>query len=98
MAAIPVTTALVVFFVLTFVAWRRYLWAAEKVPQADTCHYSMTDVFGDRHLANVPHQEGTQWLTEVFSRSAQKFPDFTALQIPHGSWKIWPRVATCPGV
>jgi len=83
LAAIPVTTALVGFFVLTFVAWRRYLWAAEKVPQADTCHYSMTDVFGDRHLANVPHQEGTQWLTEVFSRSAQKFPDFTALQIPH---------------
>ena len=43
----------------------------------------MTDVFGDRHLVNVPHQEGVQWLTEVFSRSARKFPDHTALQIPH---------------
>ncbi len=68
---------------LTFVAWRRYLWAAKKVPQADTCQYSLTDVFGDRHLVNVPHQEGIQWLTEVFSRSAEKFPDLTALQIPH---------------
>lgn len=85
MAAIFVTTAFAVLFVLTFVAWRRYLWAAEKVPngQADTCQYSLTDVFGDRHFVNVPHQEGIQWLTEVFSRSAEKFPDLTALQIPH---------------
>ena len=85
MAAIILTTVFVVFFVLTFVAWRRYLWAAEKVPhgQADTCQYSLTDVFGDRHLVNVPHQEGIQWLTEVFSRSAEKYPDLTALQIPH---------------
>jgi len=73
------------FFLLAFVAWRRYLWAAEEVPhgQADTCPYSLTDVFGDRHLVNVPHQKGVQWLTEVFSRSAGKFPHHTALQIPH---------------
>ena len=85
MAAIILTTVLVVFFVVTFVAWRRYLWAAEKVPhrKADTCPYSLTDVFGDSHLVNVPHQEGIQWLTEVFSRSAEKYPDHTALQIPH---------------
>ncbi len=83
MAAIFVTTALAIFFVLTFVAWRRYLWAAEKAPQADTCPYSLTDVFGDRHLVNVPHQKGIRWLTEVFSRSAKKFPDLPALQIPH---------------
>jgi len=85
MAAIILTTFFVALFVLTFVAWRRYLWAAEKVPlgQADTCPYSLTDVFGDRHLVNVPHQEGIQWLTEVFSRSAKRFPDLTALQIPH---------------
>jgi non-ribosomal peptide synthetase-like protein len=85
MAAIILTTVFVVFFVVTFVAWRRYLWAAEKVPhgQADTCPYSLTDVFGDRHLVNVPHQEGIQWLTEVFSRSAEKYPNLTALQIPH---------------
>ena len=82
MAAIFATTAVAVFFALTFVAWRRYLWAAEKVPQADTCPYSLTDVFGDRHLVNVPHQKGIRWLTEVFSRSAEKFPHFTALQIP----------------
>ena len=85
MAAIFVATALAVFFALTFVAWRRYLWAAEKVPhgQADTCQYTLTDVFGDRPLVNVPHQKGTRWLTEVFSRSAEKFPHLTALQIPH---------------
>jgi non-ribosomal peptide synthetase-like protein len=78
-----VATAVAVFFVLTFAAWRRYLWAAEKVPQADTCPYSLTDIFGGDHLVNVPHQKGVRWLTEVFSRSAQKYPDFTALQIPH---------------
>jgi non-ribosomal peptide synthetase component F len=32
---------------------------------------------------NVPHQKGIRWLTEVFSRSAEKFPHLTALQIPH---------------
>ncbi|MEH6609950.1 MAG: AMP-binding protein [Halioglobus sp.] len=73
------------FFVVAYVAWRRYLWAAEKVPhgQEDTCPYSLTDVFGDSHLVNVPHQGGVLWLTEIFSRSARKFPHLTALQIPH---------------
>jgi len=84
MAAIILTTFLLVFLVLTFVAWRRYLWAAENVPQGqDSCQYSLTDVFGDRHLVNVPHQEGVQWLTDVFNRSARKFPNLPALQIPH---------------
>ena len=83
MAAILTATAVAVFFALTFVAWRRYCWAAEKVPQADACPYSLTDVFGERHLVNVPHQKEIRWLTEVFSRSAEKFPHLTALQIPH---------------
>ena len=85
MAAIFATTVLAVFFALTFVAWRRYLWAAEKGPheQANSCQYTLTDVFGDRPLVNVPHQKGVRWLTEVFSRSAEKFPNLTALQIPH---------------
>jgi non-ribosomal peptide synthetase-like protein len=76
---------LLVFVVLTYVAWRRYLWAAEAVPvgQADTCEYSLTDVFGDRHFVNVPHQKGARWLTDVFGRTASKYPHFTALQIPH---------------
>jgi len=89
LAAIVVTTAFAVFFVLTFLAWRRYLWVAENARrgQADTSRYSLTDVFGERPFVNVPHQEGIRWLTEVFSRSAQKYPDFTALQIPHtGEW------------
>ena len=85
MAAILITTAVAIFIALTYVAWRQYLWAAEKVTpgDADTSAYSLTDVFGDRQLVNAPHQKGIQWLTEVFSRSAQKFPDFPALQIPH---------------
>jgi amino acid adenylation domain-containing protein len=85
MPAIILTTVFTVFFVVTFMAWRRYLWAAEKVPhgQTDSCPYSLTDVFGDHHLVNVPHQKGIQWLTEVFSRSAEKYPDLTALEIPH---------------
>ena len=84
MAVTILATVFVVFLVATFAAWRRYLWVAEKAPneQADTCPYSLTDVFGDRHLVNIPHQEGIQWLTEVFSRSALKYPDLTALQIP----------------
>ena len=85
LAAIIVTTAVAVFIALTFVAWRRYLWAAKQEPlaKADTCPYSLTDVFGEHHLANVPHQKGIRWLTEVFSRSAERFPDLPALQIPH---------------
>lgn len=83
MVAVFTLTALIL--ILSTVAWRRYLWAAEKVADAevDTCPYSLTDVFGDRHLVNVPHQQGVQWLSEIFARSASKFPDLIALQIPH---------------
>ncbi len=82
---IILTTIFSVFFLLTFVAWRRYLWVSTKAPEthADTCPYSLTDTFADQHLVNVPHQKDIQWLTEVFSRSAKKFPDHIALQIPH---------------
>jgi len=61
---------------LTFAAWRRYLQVARETRngQEDTCEYSLTDVFGDRHLVNAPHQRGVQWLTEIFSRSAGRFP------------------------
>jgi non-ribosomal peptide synthetase component F len=85
LAALIVAITFAVFFALTFVAWRRYLWAAEKVhdEKADTCPYSLRDVFDDSHLMNVPHQAGVRWLTEIFSRSAEQFPNLTALQIPH---------------
>jgi non-ribosomal peptide synthetase-like protein len=82
----PALAAVFLVFVgLTFVAWRRYLWVARqgRLKQEDTCPYSLTDVFGSRHLQNVPHQDGVRWLTEIFSRSAARFPDHTALQIPH---------------
>jgi non-ribosomal peptide synthetase-like protein len=83
MAAILAAAALAAFLALSFAAWRRYLWAGQKLPQADTCPYSLTDVFGDPRVVNAPHQQGVRWLTEVFSRSAARFPQLTALQIPH---------------
>src|SRR6516225_6699796 len=83
MAATFITTTFAILLALTFVAWRRYL-CAQKVPsEEDACPYSLTDVFGDGALVNVPHQNGVKWLTEVFSRSAKRFPHLTALQIPH---------------
>src|SRR5262249_16530517 len=60
------------------------VWAAKAArDQTDSCPYSLTDVFGDHDLVSVPHQKGARWLTEIFSRSARKYPDLTALQIPH---------------
>jgi non-ribosomal peptide synthetase-like protein len=84
LTSIVVATVFALFFLLAVVAWRRYIWAAEVVhDQADTCRYSLTDVFDGDHIASVPHQKGVRWLTEVFSRTAEKFPHLTALQIPH---------------
>src|SRR5215217_3613527 len=71
------------FLLLTFVAWKRYVRASVPRGPTDTCPYSLTDVFGEYDLLNVPHQKGVRWLTEVFSRSAARFPHLTALQIPH---------------
>ncbi len=61
------------------------MWASEPVPDelADTCPYSLTDRFGDHHLVNAPHQQGAKWLTDIFSRTAKRYPKLTALQIPH---------------
>ena len=85
MTVFTLATVFVVFFVVTFVAWRRYLWVTQNAPQGqkDTCPYSLTDVFGDRHLVTVSHQDGIQWLSEILSRSVERYPDYTALQIPH---------------
>jgi len=85
MAATIFTSFFAAFFILAFVAWRRYLWAAQKKPAhgVDTCKYSLTEIFSRQHLVNVPHQKGVRWLAEVFSRSARKFPHHTALQVPH---------------
>ncbi|MCC7252176.1 AMP-binding protein, partial [Hyphomicrobium sp.] len=71
------------FLVLAVLAWRQYLWASQAPREEDTCPYSLTDVFGADHLVKVPHQTGVRWLTEVFSRSAARYPDLPALQIPH---------------
>ncbi|MEZ5900016.1 MAG: AMP-binding protein [Hyphomicrobiaceae bacterium] len=70
---------------LTYVAWRRYLWTAKAVRDEpfDTCPYSLRDIFDESVYDKVPHQRGARWLSEVFSRSAARFPDHPALQIPH---------------
>jgi non-ribosomal peptide synthetase-like protein len=77
--------ALLVVLGLSFAAWRRYLWVVGegRLVREDSCPFSLTEVFGRRHLQNVPHQNGVQWLTEIFSRSAARFPGHVALQIPH---------------
>ena len=83
--ALVLISVLVLILVASFAAWRRYLWAteAEQQDRRQSGDNSLTEVFGPDHLINVPHQSGSRWLTEIFSRSAQKYPDFTALQIPH---------------
>ena len=85
MSVIIFSSFFLAFFILAFAAWKRYLWAAQRHPEdeADTCEFSLTEVFSPQHLVNVPHQKGVRWLTEIFSRSAKKFPHHTALQIPH---------------
>jgi non-ribosomal peptide synthetase-like protein len=83
LAAALTAAAFAAFLVLSFTAWRRYLWPAQKVAPADICPYSLTDVFCYPRLVNAPNQQGVKWLTEVFSRSAERFSHFTALQIPH---------------
>jgi non-ribosomal peptide synthetase-like protein len=85
MTGLTLAAVFAVFLGLTFAAWRRYLWVVRqgRLEQEDSCPYSLTEVFGSRHILNVPHQAGVRWLTEIFSRSAARFPDHTALQIPH---------------
>src|SRR6476620_9126400 len=79
-----ITAAIVIagFLVLAFAAWRRYLWAAERPPKKERSVYALSEEFGKYHLDNVPHQKGVRWLNEVFSRTAKRFPEHTALQIP----------------
>lgn len=76
-------TILAGVLVLTLLAWRQYLWAGKTARHEDACPYSLTDIFGDNHLAKIPHQKGARWLTDVFSRSAARYPDLPALQVPH---------------
>jgi non-ribosomal peptide synthetase-like protein len=76
-------TFLAGFLILAFLAWRQYLWARKWREPVDKCPYSLTDVFGPNHLAKVPHQKGVRWLTEIFSRSAARYPALPALQVPH---------------
>jgi amino acid adenylation domain-containing protein len=84
-ALIVASAASAAFLLLTFLAWRRYLWVAEHAggKRADPRVDSLSDVFGEHHLRNVPHQKGVLWLSDIFSRSAKRFPHLTALQIPH---------------
>jgi non-ribosomal peptide synthetase-like protein len=49
----------------------------------DASPFGLTEGFDERSLVSVPHQKGVRWLTEVFARSAARFPDLTALQVPH---------------
>ena len=78
----PAMAAIAIVLVLTFVAWRMYRRGAAAAA-TDTSPFGLTDCFDERSLVSVPHQKGVRWLTEVFARSAERFPDLTALQVPH---------------
>src|SRR4029077_16628964 len=78
----PVIAAIAIVLVLTFVAWRMYRRGASAAA-TDTSPFGLTDCFDERSLVSVPHQNGVRWLTEVFSRSPDRFPELTALQVPH---------------
>ncbi|HXJ67790.1 MAG TPA: AMP-binding protein [Verrucomicrobiae bacterium] len=78
----PVIAAIAIVLVLTFVVWRMYRRGAAAAA-TDTSPFGLTDCFDERSLVSVPHQKGVRWLTEVFTRSAERFPDLTALQVPH---------------
>jgi non-ribosomal peptide synthetase-like protein len=80
LAAIAIVFVLT--FLLTFLAWRRYRRGAAAAA-TDTSPFGLTDRFDERSLVSVPHQKGVRWLTEVFARSAERFPELTALQVPH---------------
>lgn len=85
MLEVVVAALFATFLLLAYIAWRRYLLASNQDPsdKPDTCPYSLTDKFDERTFVNVPHQKGATWLTEIFERSAKRFPDHIALQIPH---------------
>ena len=84
LAAVSSLSLLLVVVSFAFVAWRRYLWILRNPAgvQEDRCPFSLTEVFSNRHLAGVPQQKGVQWLHEVFERSARRYPDLPALEIP----------------
>ena len=85
MAAVFVMSAATLLLLIIYLAWRRYLWAFEQDsdPPLDDCPYSLTDRFGQNAFVSVPHQRGVRWLSEIFSRSAARYHDHVALQIPH---------------
>ncbi len=85
MAAIIAGAVFLVLVAVIYAAWRRYLWASQpsEADAFDTCPYSLTDRFGPHSLTGAPHQRDARWLTDIFSRSAARFPHLTALQVPH---------------
>lgn len=85
MTALIATIFVSTLLLLTFIAWRRYLWACkpETGEKYDTCVYSLTDRFDERLFVNAPHQKDARWLSDIFRNSAKEYPNQIALQIPH---------------
>ncbi|MGD9783263.1 MAG: AMP-binding protein [Hyphomicrobiaceae bacterium] len=85
MAALLAALVFAAVVAISYLAWRRYLWASGRPAdqRPDTCPYSLTDRFDENLFINVPHQKGARWLTDIFSRSAARYPDHPALQVPH---------------
>ena len=84
MIVIIPTAAVLGMLLLTGAAWWRYrsVARATRAEPGETCPFSLTDRFSDHHLVNAPHQRGVRWLPEVFSRSAARFPNHPAVEVP----------------
>ena len=84
MLAIP-SVVVLGMLLLTVAAWWRYRTVAQqaRADTGDRCRFSLTDRFSDHHLVNAPHQRGVRWLFEVFARTAARYPDHPALEVPH---------------
>lgn len=78
-------TIIATVLALTYLAWRRYVHVVQSPTDGATDHSScsVTETFGQSHLVNTPHQRGARWLTDIFNRSAERYPDHVALQIPN---------------
>ncbi len=71
MGAISITTFSVVFVVLTFVAWRRYLWAAEKGPRGQAKFRDLPTLDVLTLPEKTPRRLPPAWLDDPTQRLAR---------------------------
>jgi hypothetical protein len=84
MVVIPSVAMLGMLLLTVAARWRhRNVARQARADAGDTCRFSLTDRFSDHHLINASPQRGASWLSEVFGRTATRFSDHTAIEVPH---------------